>query len=649
MINYKTVYRFVILTFACMYAGLSAMSCTEKVKSDADVDVRFEVPESIYLEADASEISFRVMFSKAPLASDKVLFEDYSGGKELCGISEISDRSFKVVLNDGFESGSYKVYIVRGSVQKLMGETSIYFDDIKGLDEESNVYGIVSCGKARLKDVVVSDGYEVVRTDENGLYQFKSEKKNKYVFISVPSGYETLSDGVLPKFHKALTQPATVAERADFSLVESGDQTNHTMLVFGDIHLANRTNDAAQFRTFVYDVNDWLAKNPGKKVYGLTLGDMTWDIYWVVNKMDLTNYLEAMKQIEGIQIWHTMGNHDHSCYLSGDFGSAAPYREIVGPTYYSFNIGNVHYAVLDDIVADNTGNYDDDSHGRNHVASLTNDNLEWLRKDLAYVSRDTPVVVAMHAPLYNDNASNTVSVGGGSSLVDILKPYSQVQVLTGHTHKMYNADKLASDHIYEHNTGAVCATWWWTGKNYPGIHIGQDGAPGGYRIVDVAGKDFSWVYKPTGAGTDLQFRTYDRNSINLSYENAVPNASAAGKLKYALYASEWMTPSTDNYVYINVWNYDPSWTVTVTENGKSLDVERTTVYDPLHVLSYTAKSIDGGSTSPTFPTSVNRHTFKVKASSATSTLVIVVKDRFGNEYREEMTRPKAFDIKTYQL
>ena len=36
------------------------------------------------------------------------------------------------------------------------------------------------------------------------------------------------------------------------------------------------------------------------------------------------------------------------------------------------------------------------------------------------------------------------------------------------------------------------------------------------------------------------------------------------------------------------------------------------------------------------------HIFSVTASSATSTLEIKVTDRFGNEWSEQMVRPKAF-------
>ena len=48
------------------------------------------------------------------------------------------------------------------------------------------------------------------------------------------------------------------------------------------------------------------------------------------------------------------------------------------------------------------------------------------------------------------------------------------------------------------------------------------------------------------------------------------------------------------------------------------------------------------------PTPKNFRTFKVTASSANSTLIIKVTDRFGNVYTETMTRPKTFDVKLYE-
>ena len=38
-------------------------------------------------------------------------------------------------------------------------------------------------------NVLVSDGFSIVQTDENGEYAFESDKKSGIVYISMPSGY----------------------------------------------------------------------------------------------------------------------------------------------------------------------------------------------------------------------------------------------------------------------------------------------------------------------------------------------------------------------------------------------------------------------------------------------------------------------------
>lgn len=62
------------------------------------------------------------------------------------------------------------------------------------------MYGKVSCDGSGIPGVVVSDGYEVTVTGEDGSYALTSAKKHGYVFISIPSGYEVKGKGVQPQF-----------------------------------------------------------------------------------------------------------------------------------------------------------------------------------------------------------------------------------------------------------------------------------------------------------------------------------------------------------------------------------------------------------------------------------------------------------------
>ena len=101
-------------------------------------------------------------------------------------------------------------------------------------------------------------------------------------------------------------------------------------------------------------------------------------------------------------------------------------------------------------------------------------------------------------------------------------------------------------------------------------------------------------------------------------------------------------------MFVNVWNWDPSWKISVTEEGRELTVSPYGIYDPLHLVSYVTKRLNQNS-DVTFPTKVNGHSFRVKGvSRPDSTLEIKVTDRFGNVYTETMERPRAFTTDQYK-
>ena len=87
----------------------------------------------------------------------------------------------------------------------------------------------------------------------------------------------------------------------------------------------------------------------------------------------------------------------------------------------------------------------------------------------------------------------------------------------------------------------------------------------------------------------------------------------------------------------------------MTENGKKLSYELAKVKDPLHLVAYEAMRYNANA-NPTADFKANTvasHIFRVKASSATSTLEFKLTDGFGNVYTETMTRPKKFSIAAY--
>jgi hypothetical protein len=315
----------------------------------------------------------------------------------------------------------------------------------------------------------------------------------------------------------------------------------------------------------------------------------------------------------------------------GDFNTVIEYFNYLGPNYYSFNIGQVHYVILDDILCKNSGAGTSDS--RDYSDEVDEEQLEWLKADLKYVDPSMTVVVASHAPMYAPTGAGTFknALNNVADLMACFSKFSKVHYFTGHTHDIYNVDKLnAANPHFEHNAGAVCATWWWTYKTCQ-MNLARDGAPGGYTVCDFDGSDFEWLFKAYDREPDYQFRTYDMNNVDSS---EFPKG-------YDTYSS---TPV--NSVLINIWNWDPSWTLSVKENGKELTWKQIYDYDPLHVLGYT--KVRGVNTTASFLSKKTPHLFMVQASSADATLEIRVTDRFGNVYDESMARPKAFNVENYK-
>ena len=654
----KNVLKYLLLALIAV-SQLFACGGSDDEKTPADnFDVQFTVPGSVDV-TEGGECTFAVSGGgKSPLTTDTFILESDAGISYVCPIVNTTSDSFTVRLADGCETGYYKVFVKRDARKKSFGR--IYINIVEDIDFKpdagTTVYGIVSSAGVGVENVVVSDGAEVTVTNEKGIYQLKSAKKWGYVFISVPSGYEVPSVGVLPQFHRALKNSADVVERADFKLEKVDGQDSYKIFMLGDMHLANRTGDLGQFAQFTSDLTDYMTRHKGEKMYALTLGDMTWDLYWYSNSYYFPQYLNTVNsQIKNLQIFHTMGNHDNDFQTRSDYDAAVKYVDQICPTYYSFNIGKVHYVVMDDI---DCSSYDG-STSRNYVKSLSAEQLDWLAKDLSYVAKTTPVVVAMHAQVFYPTTSgfkidhdpvNTLR------LFDILDGYT-VRFVTGHTHKLFNvtpdAPIVDGHNFREYNSGSVCASWWWSGNLTPGIHIGTDGTPGGYGIWDVTGTDFQCLYKSTGWPEEYQFRSYDLNNVHFSMAD-VPlmpsDISASVKNAYMQYVNAY-PQNNDNEVLINIWNWNSDWTLSVVdENRKTLPYTEVWAYDPLHIAALSVKRFNNAklTQTPSFITDKFTHFFKVKADDADTDLVITVKDEFGNEWTENMQRPKAFSTDAYR-
>lgn len=612
---------------------------------------------SIPNEIEISSSSLIQIGGQGFLATDTIIFVNKDNNKDKVNltIASASENGITLDYEETLTTNAYTIFLLRNGYHQQLGFTVVKKVFNPNIPDIANmtIKGVVYSQGQGLANVIVSDGEVFAKTDQNGIYYLPSTKKNGYVFVSIPSNYDVKVKETIPQFYKTLNKPSTENEIIDFELFPTNNE-NHIVAFFTDTHLANRNEDLQQFREgFLKDITETYKtyKSQNKKFYAFTLGDQSWETYWYDNNFKLKEYLSQIKDLE-FPIYNTIGNHDYNPYIgNNDWLASAEYRNIMGPTYYSLNIGKVHYIVLDNVVYTNAGGATGIIGDREYETVLSQEQLDWLKKDLAYITdKSTPIVIAMHVPLYaSPTSSSTFSTQNGQQIVDALASFGNVKFMSGHTHINYRVNREESNHIAEQNIAAVSATWWWTGRSgYANNQICKDGSPAGYVLWEMNAKNQQSIYKSIGHNRNYQFRTYDLNTVHITDQAHTPNANATYKAKVPSYAGEYATARNNNQVMINIWAYNKNWKITVAENGKNLAVTQTNKKDPLHIISYAMKRLNvNADPTSSFTSSNTNHLFLVNANSATSTLEITVEDEYGNIYRETMVRPKAFSTTIY--
>ena len=97
-----------------------------------------------------------------------------------------------------------------------------------------------------------------------------------------------------------------------------------------------------------------------------------------------------------------------------------------GKSWYSFDHAGVHFVGLNNV----------ESFKAQTLAALGDDQLGWLRNDLAGVSHSTPVVVLAHIPLWTIWEPWGWGTADSAQALALLRPFGSVTVLNGHIHQV---------------------------------------------------------------------------------------------------------------------------------------------------------------------------------------------------------------------
>jgi len=440
-----------------------------------------------------------------------------------------------------------------------------------------------------IRGVAVSDGRMVAQTNSSGEFELISGTDRDFVFVSMPVGYEIQkqANGSASFFQKI--DRTKSEQNISFDLKKSANSDeNHHFLLLSDTQIQD-AYEADQLLTIAApDVQKTIASLNDPNIFGIGCGDLVFD------KLELFKEYNQSIQMYDIPFFQVVGNHDMDFGGRSDSTTTGTFKGHFGPTYYSWNRGEVHYVVLDDVFYLGVGT--------KYIGHIPEEQLAWLEQDLKLVEKGKTVVVSLHIPSYTgavtrypdrDTLGGTVS--NREHLYRMLEGYN-AHLMSGHTH--FN-DNMINGHVYEHCHGTVCGAWW----SGPICH---DGTPNGYAVYESKGSELQWKYKGTGLDINEQFRVYQTG-----YHKDFPDQMS-----------------------LNCWNYDPAWEISWFENGIKKGVpEKRLAVDPWSVELHTGPTLPArrGWVEP----QLNDHMFFFKPESKDN-LVVEAKDRFGNVYSKRV-------------
>ena len=408
--------------------------------------------------------------------------------------------------------------------------------------EDHDQNGRFNKGDTPLQGIKVSNGKQIVQTNASGNYELPLGSE-EIIFVIKPSGFRTaLNQKNLPMFfyiHKPDGSPQSrfpgspptgpLPRSIDFPLYRQNEPEQFEVLLFGD----PQPRDVTEVDYITRDVMTELIGTPAK--FGVTLGDIVFD------DLDVFKPLNDAISLAGIPWYNVIGNHDLNRDAPNRRYVNETFERIYGPTYYSFDYGQVHFIVLDNIdwlpaAGDQPAKYQ---------GNLGATQLDWVKRDLAMIPESQMVVLLMHIP-----------VGKMKDCQDLYRMIEQRPhciSISGHVHQhehlfLTEKDGWRGKTPHHHVINVTVSGSWWAGqKDVRGIPHAtmSDGAPNGYSILSFDERGYQINFKAAGSQEQMGIRI--DNTIPVSkaadYEVAVNVYNGSKKTEVRMSVdehSDWM-------------------------------------------------------------------------------------------------------------
>lgn len=266
---------------------------------------------------------------------------------------------------------------------------------------------------------------------------------------------------------------------------DEGSRDALHLVFMTDIHLCYDRGSPEAFQMVIDTINKL---NPDAVITG---GDMVMDALQAGEAEADSLYNLYLSLVKGIHspLYNSPGNHEMLGWedekkvpLSNPMAGDGMYRKKLGPAFYSFELKGWKFFVLNS-VAHIKGGY---------TGMVSEDQIRWLREEIAKTDSLTPLVIITHIPLLTGysqffkgatacNEEGLVVVNS-REILDVFAGHNLKMVLQGHLH--FLEDNYVNG-IHFITGGAVCSGWWL--HKYHGLEEG-------FLDLVLTPEKISWKY-----------------------------------------------------------------------------------------------------------------------------------------------------------
>ncbi len=337
--------------------------------------------------------------------------------------------------------------------------------------DDSNQNGQREASEPGIKGVVVSDQVKVVRTDDKGYYEIDHIKGYGIVFISTPDGF-----AVTKNFWQNING---AKGQVNFGLTHINTPASFSFIQASDTHISETSIGRMDtFRAVLDSVKPNLVIITGDLVKDAlrvpeTVATSLYQLF-VTESSKIRQPLRVIPgnhEIFGIERQLSLVSSQHPLY------GRKMYRQYLGPDYYSFNYGGVHFIGLNSLEFEDLWYY----------GSIDSVQMEWLKKDVASISPSTPIVTFQHVPFFSgglslqpfeaDGPGRVIEkekgivkyrhiVSNAEEVMTVLKNHNYPLALAGHYHYQQKFSMAGVQTRFE-QTGAVIGPVSESGLNMP--------------------------------------------------------------------------------------------------------------------------------------------------------------------------------------